>query len=46
MWMRSTGRRVPVHRSDEERPVDVRIYLSNCAGLFGRTTWRPRRDAR
>jgi CDP-paratose 2-epimerase len=41
-----TGRQVPVHRSDEERPGDVRIYLSDCTRLFARTDWRPRRDAR
>ena len=30
----------------EERPGDVRIYLSDCRRLFEHTDWRPRRDAR
>jgi len=41
-----TGNRVPVESSSEQRPGDVRIYLSDCARLFGMTDWRPRRDTR
>jgi CDP-paratose 2-epimerase len=41
-----TGNEVPVETSSEERPGDVRIYLSDCTRLFGLTEWRPRRDAR
>jgi CDP-paratose 2-epimerase len=41
-----TGNRVEVEGSPEERPGDVRIYLSDCARLFALTDWRPRRDAR
>jgi CDP-paratose 2-epimerase len=41
-----TGRTVPVEAATEERPGDVRIYLSDCARLFELTDWRPRRDAR
>jgi CDP-paratose 2-epimerase len=41
-----TGRTVPVTAADEERPGDVRVYLSDCARLFGMTEWRPRRSAR
>ena len=41
-----TGNEVAVDASSEERPGDVRIYLSDCARLFGLTEWRPRRDAR
>jgi CDP-paratose 2-epimerase len=41
-----TGRRVDVQASGEERPGDVRVYLSDCERLFGVTDWRPRRDAR
>jgi CDP-paratose 2-epimerase len=41
-----TGRVVPVRPADNDRPGDVRIYISDCARLFGLTDWRPRRDSR
>jgi CDP-paratose 2-epimerase len=41
-----TGREIPVEPELEDRPGDVPIYLSDCARLFERTDWRPRRDAR
>jgi CDP-paratose 2-epimerase len=41
-----TGREVPIHSSGRTRPGDVRIYLSDCARLFGHTSWRPRRGPR
>jgi CDP-paratose 2-epimerase len=41
-----TGNRVAVEPSREERPGDVRIYVSDCKRLFERSPWRPRRDAR
>ena len=41
-----TGRSVPVESAGEERPGDVRVYLSDCSRLFELTDWRPRRDAR
>jgi CDP-paratose 2-epimerase len=41
-----TGREVPLLNSGTARPGDVRIYLSDCARLFGLTEWRPRRSAR
>ncbi len=41
-----TGNRVAVQRSNETRPGDVRIYLSDCARLAGLTNWRPRRRPR
>jgi CDP-paratose 2-epimerase len=41
-----TGNSVAVEPSGEERPGDVRIYLSDCARLFELTDWRPQRDAR
>jgi CDP-paratose 2-epimerase len=34
---------VPVRCSDETRPGDVPIYISDCALLYGQTEWRPRR---
>ena len=41
-----TGNVVDVAASDEERPGDVAVYISDCAKLFGLTDWRPRRDPR
>jgi CDP-paratose 2-epimerase len=41
-----TGSEVAVEQSDEQRPGDVRVYLSDCRRLHGLTDWRPRRDAR
>ena len=40
-----TGRKIPVTASGDERPGDVRIYLSDTARLFARTDWRPQRSA-
>jgi CDP-paratose 2-epimerase len=41
-----TGNEVRVSAAGEERPGDVRIYLSDCRRLFELTDWRPRRNAR
>jgi CDP-paratose 2-epimerase len=41
-----TGRRIDVHVSDEERPGDVRIYLSDCTRVFAHSDWRPSRSPR
>jgi CDP-paratose 2-epimerase len=41
-----TGNAPAVAASDETRPGDVPVYVSDCARLFARTDWRPRRDAR
>jgi CDP-paratose 2-epimerase len=41
-----TGREVPVTAAGEDRPGDVRVYLSDTRRLCGLTEWRPRRDAR
>jgi CDP-paratose 2-epimerase len=41
-----TGNHVPVDASAEQRPGDVRIYLSDCSRLFGLTDWRPRKGPR
>jgi CDP-paratose 2-epimerase len=41
-----TGHAVPVRAADHDRPGDVRIFISDCARLFGLTDWRPRRDPR
>jgi CDP-paratose 2-epimerase len=41
-----TGHRVEVGAAREDRPGDVRVYLSDCSRLAGMSDWRPRRDAR
>jgi CDP-paratose 2-epimerase len=41
-----TGREVPVRNSGRTRPGDVRIYISDCARLYGRASWRPQRGPR
>jgi len=38
-----TGRSVDVASSSQDRPGDVRIYISDCRRLAGHTEWRPRR---
>jgi CDP-paratose 2-epimerase len=39
-----TGNEVPVSAEREGRPGDLPVYLSDCARLFERTDWRPRRS--
>jgi CDP-paratose 2-epimerase len=41
-----TGTQVPATPAGEDRPGDVRIYLTDNAKLFSKTAWRPKRDAR
>jgi CDP-paratose 2-epimerase len=38
-----TGNAPAIHAVADTRPGDVPIYLSDCARLFERTSWRPRR---
>jgi CDP-paratose 2-epimerase len=38
-----TGHRVEIARSDEQRPGDVRIYVSDCTALGSVSDWRPSR---
>src|ERR1019366_1247252 len=40
------GKPLTVAESNDDRPGDVRIYLSDCRKLYAHTTWRPTRDAR
>lgn len=40
-----TGNEVAIEPVLEGRPGDVPLYISDCARLFGRTEWRPRRGA-
>ena len=41
-----TGNEVPIERVAETRRDDVPIFIADCARLFERTDWRPRRDPR
>jgi len=41
-----TGNVVPIEPTGEARPGDVPLYVSDCARLFERTDWRPRRPPR
>jgi CDP-paratose 2-epimerase len=41
-----TGRSVEIERVPEPRPGDVPHYSSDCARLFARSGWRPRRSPR
>jgi CDP-paratose 2-epimerase len=41
-----TGKEIEILPDPEERPGDVRVYISDCAQLFARTSWRPRRGPR
>jgi CDP-paratose 2-epimerase len=40
-----TGRTSAVRGSDEARPGDIPVYLSDCSRLFRHASWRPSRDA-
>jgi CDP-paratose 2-epimerase len=40
-----TGQEVPVGSAGEDRPGDVRIYVTDSSRLFALTDWRPRRSA-
>ena len=42
----ATGNSVPVSSTPENRPSDLRIFVGDCARLFARTSWRPRRTPR
>ena len=41
-----TGAEIEIGAEPQTRPGDVPIYLSDCARLFERTAWRPRRGPR
>jgi CDP-paratose 2-epimerase len=41
-----TGNSVRIDPVAETRPGDVRIYISDCARLHARTSWRPRHTPR
>lgn len=39
-----TGHDLEVAGEAQERPGDVRIYISDCAALYAQTDWRPQRS--
>jgi CDP-paratose 2-epimerase len=41
-----TGKKVPIASVPANRPNDLRLFLGDCAKLFARTTWRPKRNVR
>jgi CDP-paratose 2-epimerase len=40
-----TGLQIAITAAGEDRPGDIPIYVTDCARLFERTDWRPRRGA-
>jgi CDP-paratose 2-epimerase len=38
-----TGREIGIGRVPTNRPSDLRIFLADCARLFARSAWRPRK---
>ena len=41
-----TGHEIPIGSIEETRPADLRIFVADCAKLFKRTNWRPKRSVR
>lgn len=41
-----TGKKIPMKSIAENRPSDLRLFIGDCAKLFARTSWRPKRDVR
>lgn len=37
-------RQIPISSNPESRPSDLRIFIGDCARLFSRTTWRPKKS--
>jgi len=42
----ATGREIAISSVPANRPNDLRIFVADCALLFQRTAWRPKRDLR
>ena len=38
-----TGKKIPLASVPANRPSDLRLFIGDCAKLFARTDWRPRR---
>ena len=41
-----TGRKIPIGSVPANRPLDLRLFIGDCARLFDHTEWRPKRDLR
>jgi CDP-paratose 2-epimerase len=41
-----TAQKIPIASVPKNRPADLRLYIGDCAKLFARTLWRPKRDVR
>ncbi|MGO8701010.1 MAG: NAD-dependent epimerase/dehydratase family protein [Limisphaerales bacterium] len=41
-----TGKEIPMAAVPANRPNDLRLFIGDCAKLFARTEWRPKRDVR
>ena len=41
-----TGKKIPIKPVLENRSFDLRLFIGDCAKLFARTSWRPKRDVR
>jgi CDP-paratose 2-epimerase len=39
-----TGQKIPIDGQPASRPFDLRVFIGDCARLFERTAWRPKRD--
>jgi len=42
----ATRSKIEIGSVSANRPGDLRIYIGDCANLFSRTTWRPKRNVR
>jgi CDP-paratose 2-epimerase len=42
----AAGRKISIKSVPENRAFDLRLYIGDCAKLFARTSWRPKRDVR
>jgi CDP-paratose 2-epimerase len=41
-----TGKKIEIQSVASNRPGDLRIFIGNCARLYERTAWRPKRSLR
>jgi CDP-paratose 2-epimerase len=41
-----TGNKIQIRSDPANRPNDLRLFIGDCARLYSRTQWRPKRDVR
>jgi CDP-paratose 2-epimerase len=41
-----TGKQIPIKSVAENRPFDLRLFIGDCANLFARSAWRPKRNVK